>query len=104
MRHNFIEANQTKKGKSTMSKLNIRIVLSIVISLGVVFAVYTTVFGAPLNFFSERAASHSASETLTTYGGAIVTEREAYYSQLDAYNNSTKGNGHDCGSYDGPID
>ncbi|MGD8404104.1 MAG: hypothetical protein PVJ21_10610 [Anaerolineales bacterium] len=87
-----------------MSKLKIRIVLSIVISLGVIFAVYTTVFGAPLNFFSERAESHSAIGALTTYDGAIVTERDAYYFQLDAYNNSTKGDGHDCGSYDGPID
>ena len=87
-----------------MSKLKVRLILSVVISLGVLFAIYTTVFGAPLNFFSERAASHSASETLTTYDGLIVTEREAYYSQLDAYNNSKAGNGHDCGSYNGPID
>ena len=87
-----------------MSKLKIRIILSIVISLGVIFAVYTTVFGAPLNFFSEKV-SHSASETLTTYNGSIVTEREAYYAQLDAYNNSTARDGHDCGqTYDGPID
>ena len=87
-----------------MSKLKIRLILSVLISLGVVFAIYTTVLGAPLNFFSERAESHSASETLTNYDGSIVTEREAYYSQLDAYNNSTAGNGHDCGSYNGPID
>ena len=87
-----------------MSKLKIRIILSIVLSLAVIFAVYTTVFGAPLNFFSERMGSHSASETMATYNGSIVTERDAYYSQLDAYNNSTAQDGHDCGSYDGPID
>ena len=87
-----------------MSKLKVRLILSVVISLGVLFAIYTTVFGAPLNFFSERMDSHSASETLNTYDGLIVTEREAYYSQLDAYDNSTAGNGHDCGSYNGPID
>ena len=88
-----------------MSKLKIRIILSVVLSLAVIFAVYTTVFGAPLNFFSERAESHSASETMTTYNGSIVTEREAYYNQLDAYNSSTAQDGHDCGSqYNGPID
>ena len=85
-----------------MSKLKVRIILSIVTSLAVILVVYTTVLGAPLNF--EKAASHSASETLTTYDGQIVTERDAYYSELDAYNNSTKGDGHECGSYDGPID
>jgi hypothetical protein len=85
-----------------MSKLKIRIILSIVISLGVILAVYTTVLGAPLNF--ERAAAHSASESLTTYDGQILTERDAYYAELDAYNNPAKGDGHECGSYDGPID
>lgn len=87
-----------------MSKLKIRIILSVVISLGVIFAVYTTVLGAPLNFFSESAESHSASGALTNYDGLIVTEREAYYAELDAYNNSAARDGHDCGSYDGPID
>ena len=88
-----------------MSKFKIRIVLSVLISLGVIFAVYTTVFGAPLNFFSARAESHFASDAMTNYGGLIVTERDAYYSQLDAYNNSTTRDGHDCGqSYNGPID
>ena len=88
-----------------MSKFKIRIVLSVLISLGLIFAIYTTVLGAPLSFFSGRAESHYASERMTNYNGAIVTQREAYYSQLDAYNNSTAGDGHDCGqSYNGPID
>ena len=88
-----------------MSKLKIRIILSIVIGLGVIFAVYTTVLGAPLNLFSEKTEAHSASERMTNYGGLIVTEREAYYQQLDDYNNSTAGDGHGCESqYDGPID
>ena len=87
-----------------MSKLKVRIILSIVISLGIIFAVYTTVFGAPLNFFSERAEPHFASESMTVYNGAIVTQRDAYYAQQDAYNNSTSRDGHDCGSYNGPID
>ena len=88
-----------------MSKLKVRIILSIVISLGVILAVYTTVLGAPLNFFSERAEAHSAIGAMTNYNGAIVTERDAYYSQLDAYNNAPAGDGHDCGqSYNGPID
>jgi hypothetical protein len=87
-----------------MSKLKVRLILSIVISLGVILAVYTTVFGAPLNFLAEKAESHSAIGALTTYDGAIVTEREAYYSELDSYNNSTKGNGgHGCES-EAPID
>ena len=85
-----------------MSKLKVRIILSIVISLGVILLVYTTVLGAPLSL--ERAAPHSASDSLTTFDGQILTERDAYYAELDAYNDSTKGDGHDCGSYKGPID
>ena len=87
-----------------MSKLNIRLVLSVVISLGVIFALYTTVFGAPLNFLAEKAESHSASETLTTFDGAIVTEREAYYSELDSYNDSAKGDGGRGCESEAPID
>jgi len=84
-----------------MSKLKIRIILSVLISLGVIFAVYTTVLGAPF----DRTASHSASDQLATYNGAIVTEREAYYNQLDAYNSSNAKDGHDCrDQYNGPID
>lgn len=87
-----------------MSKLKIRIILSIVLSLGVIFAVYTTVLGAPLNLSSEKDASHFASESLTNFNGSIVTVREAYYAEQDAYNNSSAKDGHDCGSYNGPID
>jgi len=88
-----------------MSKLKIRIILSVLISLGVIFAVYTTALGAPLNLFSGKAQAHSASARMTNYNGATVTEREAYYQQLDAYNNSAANDGHDCGqSYNGPID
>ena len=88
-----------------MSKLKTRIILSIVLSLGVIFAVYTTVLGAPLNFFSESAEAHSASEAMANYDGLIVTEREAYYSELDAYNNPPAGDGHGCESQNyGPID
>lgn len=84
-----------------MSKLKIRIVLSVLLSLGVIFAVYTTVLGAPFG----GVESHSASDNLATYNGAIVTEREAYYNQLDAYNKSSTGDGHGCESgYQGPID
>ena len=84
-----------------MSKLKIRIILSVLISLGVIFAVYTTVLGAPF----VGAESHSASDKLATYNGAIVTEREAYYNQLDAYNRSSARDGHNCESQNsGPID
>jgi len=88
-----------------MSKLKTRIILSIVISLAVILAVYTTVLGAPLNFLSERAEAHYARGAMTTYGGALVTERDAYYSELDAYSNSSAKDGHDCrDQYNGPID
>ena len=88
-----------------MSKLKIRIAISVLIGLGVIFAVYTTVLGAPLNLFSERMEAHSASESMATYKGSIVTEREAYYSELDAYNNPPAGDGHGCESQNyGPID
>lgn len=88
-----------------MSKLKIRIVLSVLLSLGVIFAVYTTVLGAPFDLFSEKAEAHYASESMANYNGSIVTEREAYYNQLDAYNNTTSGDGRGCESeYKGPID
>ncbi|MBN1452445.1 MAG: hypothetical protein JW963_15625 [Anaerolineales bacterium] len=88
-----------------MSKLKIRIILSVLLSLGVIFAVYTSVLGAPLNFFFEKAEAHSASERMTNFNGQIVTEREAYYNQLDAYEPPPAGDGHGCESqYDGPID
>jgi len=88
----------------TMSKLNIRIILAVLISLGVIFAVVTTVQGASLNS-ADKGSSHFSSDALTNYGGFIVTQRDAYYSQLDAYNSSQAVDGHDCGqSYNGPID
>jgi len=104
MQRDFIEANRTKRS-STMSKLKIRIIVSVLLGLGVIFAVYTTVLGAPLDLFSEKAEAHSASEMMATYNGSIMTERDAYYAELDAYNNARAGDGHGCESqYNGPID
>jgi len=85
-----------------MSKLKIRLALAVLIGLAGIFAVVTTAQGASLNA-ADKAASHSASESMTNYGGLILTQRDAYLAELNAYN-SAGGDGHDCGSYNGPID
>ena len=83
-----------------MSKLKIRIILSVVISLGVILAVVTTVQGASLHFAANRVGSHLVSGAMTNFNHdrLNVAERDAYQTQLDAYYSSAPGNGHDCGS------
>ena len=80
-----------------MSKLNVRLVLSVLISLGVIFAVYTTVQSASLNAAAEKVGSHSVSGMMTNFNHdrLTVSEQEAYQAQLESYNNSKSG--HDCG-------
>jgi len=83
-----------------MSKLNIRLLLAVLISLGVIFALYTTVLGAPLGIVGERMGSHLVGGMMTNFnhGRLSATEQQLYQSQLDAYYNSAQGSGHDCGS------
>jgi hypothetical protein len=83
-----------------MSKFKIRVILSVLISLGVILAVYTTVLGAPLNFVNGTMGSHAVSGAMTNFnhGRLTVAEQQTYQAQLDAYYNSTTSSGHDCGS------
>jgi hypothetical protein len=107
MHRYFIVANR-EQGEGTMSKLKIRIALSVLISLGVILAIVTTVQGASLHFASDRVGSHLVGGAMTNFNHDRLTaaELDAYQAELDAFNSSTLGPGHDCGSgsYDGPID
>ena len=91
-----------------MSKSKIRIALSVLISLGVIFAIYTTVLGAPFNFFSEKVGAHPVSGAMTNFNHdrLTVSEREAYQAELDALYNSTTKDGRGCESesFNSPID
>jgi hypothetical protein len=92
----------------TMSKLNLRVILAVLISLGVIFAVYTTVQSASLNAGAEKVGSHSVSGVMTNFNHDrfTVAEQEAYQAQLEAYKESAKGSGHECESesFNSPID
>jgi hypothetical protein len=97
------------QGEDTMSKRNIRITLTVLISLGVILAVYTTVQGASFDFAAgQKVGSHNVSGALTNFNHdrLTVAEQEAYQNELDAYNNPAKGSGHGCESesFDSPID
>jgi len=91
-----------------MSKLNTRVVLSVLISLGVIFAVFTTVQGASFNGAAEKVGSHSVSGIMTNFNHDrfTVAEQEALQSQPDSYNNFQKDSGHGCESesFNSPID
>jgi hypothetical protein len=92
----------------TMSKLNFRVILAVLISLAVIFAVYTTVQSASLNASAEKVGSHSVSGLMTNFNHDrfTVAEQEAYQAERDALNNSNKGSGHGCDreSFNSPID
>ena len=83
-----------------MSRRSVRITLTILISLGVILAIYTTVLGAPLNLMGARVGSHAVSGAMTNFNHfrLTVAQQQTYQTQLDAYYNSTTGSGHNCGS------
>ena len=91
-----------------MSKLKIRIALAVLISLGVILAIVTTVQGASLHFASDRVGSHLVGGAMTNFNHdrLTVAEQDAYQAQLDAFNRSTMDPGHDwgSGSHNSPID
>ena len=92
----------------TMSKLNIRIILAVLISLGVIFAVVTTAQSASLNSTSEKVGSHAVNGIVTNFNHdrLTVVEQDAYQAELDAYNRAASGSGHGCDSqsFNSPID
>ena len=91
-----------------MSKSNVRVALSVLISLVVILAVYTTVQGASLNATTSRVGSHQVGGLMTNFnhGRLTVAEQNAYQLQLESYNRYSTGSGHDCGSqsYSNPDD
>jgi hypothetical protein len=83
----------------TMSKLNVRVILAVLISLAVIFAIYTTVQSASLESAAERVGSHAVNGLMTNFNHdrLTVAEQEAYQSSaVESYNKSTMGRGHDC--------
>lgn len=91
-----------------MSKLNVRVVLSVLVSLGVLFAVYTTVQSAAFDDTAEKVGSHSVSGLMTNFNHDrfTVAEQEAYQAERDTFKNFDKGPGHGCESeaFNSPID
>ena len=82
-----------------MSRLSTRTTLAVLISIGVIFAIFTSVQGAPSN--APRTGSHLVSGAMTNFNHDrfTVAELEKYNSELDAFNgNSKNGDGHRCES------
>lgn len=82
-----------------MSKSVTRIVLSVLISLGVVFAIYTSVQGASLSSSNGQIGSHNVSGAMVNFnhGRLTVSELNTYNAQLNAFYGQS-GSGHDCNS------
>ena len=80
-----------------MSKLTARVVVSILIGLAIVFAIFTSVQGASS---SAKVGARLVSGALVNlnHDRFTVSELEEYNALLDAYNNSTGGKGHGCES------
>lgn len=78
-----------------MSRLTVRVVLSVLISLGVIFAIYTSVQGAAAVVSGSKAGSHVVNGAMVNlnHDRLNTAELDAYNSQLDSYNDSLKGNG-----------
>jgi len=79
-----------------MSRINKRVILAVLISLGVIFAVFTSVQGASLNATESKVGSHAVSGAMVNlnHDRFTVSELDAYNAQLDSYNKSTNGGGH----------
>lgn len=73
-----------------MSRLSTRVVLSVLISLGVILAVFGSVQGASL---SSGMGARSVGGALVNFNHDrfTVAEKAEYQSQLDAYINSLEG-------------
>jgi len=82
-----------------MSKLTVRVFLSVLISLGVIFAIYTSVQGAAAAV-GGTSSSHLVSGAMVNlnHDRLTVSELEMYNAQLELYNNSQNGNGGGCHS------
>lgn len=83
-----------------MSRINKRVILAVLISLGVIFAVFTSVQGASPEMTASKVGSHAVSGAMVNlnHDRFTVSELDAYKAQLDSYNKSTGGKGGGCES------
>jgi hypothetical protein len=81
-----------------MSRTNKRVILSVLISLGVILAIFTSVQGASPEVAGSRVGTHLVSGAMVNLNHDRFTaaELEAYNVQLDTYNDSMKGRGGGC--------
>jgi hypothetical protein len=94
-----------------MSKSVARVALPVLVSLVVIFAIFTTVQGASIKQVVDKVGSHSVSGVMTNFNHdrLNVAEQEAYQAQLDALNqsySSPAGPGHGCEdqNFNSPLD
>ncbi|HSM70937.1 MAG TPA: hypothetical protein VK851_05290 [Anaerolineales bacterium] len=88
-----------------MSRLSTRTVFAVLISLGVVFAIFTSVQGASLDLNAGERGSHLVGGAMVNFNHDRLTdaELETYNAQLESYNNPHKnGAGGGCHSVGSP--
>jgi len=86
-----------------MPKLSTRKVLALLISLGIVLAIFTSVQGVSAS--RSETGSHLVSGAMVNlnHDRYTVSELETYQSQLDTYHGDPRGDGgHDCQSKNQP--
>jgi hypothetical protein len=83
-----------------MSK-SVRIVLSVLISLGVIVGLYTSVKGASLALVSDRMGTHLVGGVKTNFNHQRLTSeaRQSYEAQLESYYNHAGKGGCERDSY-----
>jgi hypothetical protein len=84
-----------------MPKLSTKTVLAVLISFGVIFAIFTSVQGAP-GRGASKAGSHPVSGAMVNlnHDRFTASELESYKAELEAYYGDSKGggDGHRCES------
>lgn len=83
-----------------MSRLRTRVVLSVLISLGVILAIFTSVQGASSSVAGGKVGTHLVSGAMVNLNHDRFTaaELEAYNAQLETFDASSNGKGHGCES------
>ena len=76
-----------------MSRTSTRVIISVLISVGVILAIFTSVQGASPNVSESRVGSHLVSGAMVNLNHDRFTaaEKAEYKSQLDAYHGSFEG-------------
>ncbi|NJC96829.1 MAG: hypothetical protein FIB03_10920 [Anaerolineae bacterium] len=83
-----------------MSKLTTRVVLSVLISLGIIFAIFTSVQGASSNAVDGKLGTHLVSGAMVNFNHDrfSVAEKAEYQAQIESYYAPSSGRGHGCES------